>query len=392
MRASDDLQKYLRQKKRTFLPFSFDIKDDRLFVVRNNSTDSSLVAGTEVLAIDGHSASKILRTLRKYFPGDGYTENFKNATMEAGFFDEYYWDVFGDKEVYQFTIKDTLENVRMVSPRLRTRQRRPQTYLSKEEEIKQRLNRMRNLTYPENLSATAILQINSFSYDEFESFQMYHEATFKEIEKKGIRNLIIDLRQNSGGNHEIALDLMRYLADTTFILTAKGESPVWKPSFIENIEGQSENQSFTTRMVKKSESGEYLFNAPSVGKNKPYDQYRFKGNLYVLTSGQTFSAASNFVASLKAQRKTTLIGRETGGGEAGCNGGIISTVVFPETNIRLQFPHFRILTAMKTPNLGRGVIPNYEINYTTIQKANKQDLDLEKTFDLIRKMELSNNK
>jgi hypothetical protein len=76
-----------------------------VFIARNESNDASLVLGSEVLEIEGNTAGKILRTLRKYLPADGYGEAFKDATLEAGFFDEYYLSVFGGKEKYQFSIK-----------------------------------------------------------------------------------------------------------------------------------------------------------------------------------------------------------------------------------------------------------------------------------------------
>lgn len=389
---SPEMRKFTRIQNRAWtIPFSFFIQGDRLFIAKNESNDVSIELGTEVLAIEENTAGKILRTLRKYLPADGYGEAFKDATLEAGFFEDYYIDIFGGKEKYHFTLKNQQET-RIVYPELKAKSipnRLPR--LSKEDELARRLNRLRSLTFPTEVSSTAILKISSFSYDDYESFLMTHERFFREIEQNNITNLIIDLRQNSGGNHEIALDLMKYLADSTFVLTAHAEAPVLIPSFIVNndVEQQDANRAFSERIVKKCGEGTYCLNIPSVGKHKPYEQYRFKGNVYVLIGEQTFSAASSFVASLKAQRKITLVGRETGGGEEGCNGGVISTVVLPYSKLRLQFPHFRITTALKSLNIGQGVSPDVDVQYTILERLNKVDLELTRTFDLIKKTELS---
>jgi hypothetical protein len=391
LRLTQGFRRYLFRKRKNPFPFQFSIQGDELFVVRNDSDDSTLVAGTQILAIEGVSTSKILRTIRKYLPGDGYTDAFKDATLENGYFDEYYWLVFGPKEEYELTVKDNAENVRTVLPRLNPKRPRPQrVWLNREEERQRKLISMREITYSPETPATAILKLNSFGYDEYESYQTFHENVFKELETKGIRHLVIDLRKNIGGNHEIALDLMKYLTFFPFVLTESGESPVKKPTFIDLFETDDQGRMpFNARMVKENKQGKFMFDTPSVGTHLPYDQYRFRGTLYILTSGQTFSAASSFLASLKVHRPLTTIGQETGGGEAGCNGGIISHLILPYSQLRLRFPHFKILTASKKPNIGRGVLPDFEIRYTPQQKAQKIDLEMEKTFELIRKNELA---
>lgn len=392
IRYSPETRKINRIRNRTqALPLGFWIDNDRLFIAKNDSKDS-IRLGTEVLEIEGNSVGKILRTLRKYLPADGYGEQYKDAMLENGFFEDYYLDVFGGKERYQFVIKTDNGLAKSIMPELKPRilPTRPPR-VAPDVELSNRLNRLRNLTYPTEVASTALLKIASFSYDDYESYLMIHERFFKELEQRNIKNLIIDLRQNLGGNHEIALDLMKYLMDTDFILTASAEAPVFIPSFISNndVEQQESNRTFSEKMIKKCAEGTYCLNIPSVGKHKPYDLYRFKGSVYVLISEQTFSAASSFVASLKAQKAVTLIGRETGGGEAGCNGGIISTVVLPATKLRVLFPHFRITTAVKVPNIGRGVEPDIAIHYSIAQRLDKQDLELSKVYELIRKRELS---
>ena len=93
----------------------------------------------------------------------------------------------------------------------------------------------------------------------------------------------------------------------------------------------------------------------------------------MLVDGGTFSAASSLTASLRAQRRITVIGQETGGGEAGTNGGTISYVALPETHLVLQLPHFQMLTAGPHPQRGHGVRPDIEVVPTPEQVAAHTD-------------------
>jgi Peptidase family S41 len=384
LRFSPSTRKSLMKPRKYWFPFQVVIQKDRLWVAQNNSQDSSLVAGTEIVEIEGVLASKVLRTLRRFLPADGYNETFKDAVLEnPGFFDEYFWLAFGAKESYQCTFRHDDGRRQTLGVNFVGKPRKWPARGTREEERQRKLEAMRSLTFPDNMSETAWLDISAFAYDEMESFQTYHELIFKKLEPSGICRLVIDLRKNMGGNHEIAMDLMRYLVEKQFVLTARGEAPVFKPSFVEHFENQGLGMGFRTSFVKKADNGQFYFDVPSVGLQQPYDQYRFKGEIYVLTSPQTFSAASSFVASLRAQRFITVLGQETGGGEAGCNGGIISNLVLPQSQLRLQFPHFRILTAVKQPQIGRGVVPDVLVHYTAQDKIEKRDLEraiLQKMF------------
>lgn len=137
--------------------------------------------------------------------------------------------------------------------------------------------------------------------------------------------------------------------------------------------GRDSDSAFDTTNVKRLPNGAFGFAAATVGKQRPYRQAYFSGKVVVVIDGGTFSAASNFAASLRAQRRITVVGQESGGAEAGANGGIISSVTLPQTQLVLQLPHFRLLSACAHPELGRGVRPDIEIIPTPRQLAMHTD-------------------
>ena len=95
--------------------------------------------------------------------------------------------------------------------------------------------------------------------------------------------LIIDLRKNGGGNADMVALLVSYLLEPEAILVN---------TFV-GRDGTVANETWTTKELP--------------GR-------RFSKEVYVLTSGYTFSAAEEFAYDLKNLKRATLIGETTGGG------------------------------------------------------------------------------
>ncbi len=111
----------------------------------------------------------------------------------------------------------------------------------------------------------------------------------------------------------------------------------------------------------------------------------FDGNLYVLIDGATFSSGALFTAALKSQCKNvTFIGRETAGNEEGCNGMVMQTLTLPSTKVVVDFPLMRVESVALNPIRGRGIMPDYPVNYDPMDIVIKRDRDLEKALRLVQ--------
>jgi C-terminal processing protease CtpA/Prc len=227
-----------------------------------------------------------------------------------------------------------------------------------------------------------VMACNGFGY---EDYKIFHRKVFTEIKQRKIKNLIIDLRNNSGGDVSMSDDILKYLLKkpTQNFLTC--DAPVGKLSFSKEVEPAPKDHLFNPKELKKLKNGKYRRIVDGISLLIPYKDLHFSGNIYVLTSGLTFSAGTILTSLLKAHANATIIGQETGGGEAGCSGGLISKVILPQSKLKVNFPHFHIEINTKAPNVGRGVIPNYPINYTAKDIAQNRDLELETVSTLIAK-------
>ncbi|GAB3333595.1 S41 family peptidase [Larkinella ripae] len=384
-----------RKPQPQWLPFDIILQEDRMFIGRNRSTDSSLICGTEILKLGNHPVREIIQAARDRWPSDGYNQTFKNYFLELYHLEETYWRHFDGRSPWTLSVRDTTGTERLTTVRRRpggsgdaptapatvrrSKKSRHKTEASHDDDAKLQL--MRSLHFLNSDSTAVMLIINSFGYDRYESF---HREVFETLEKRKVQDLVIDLRQNTGGNAEIGSDLMSYLMKSDFRQVDRAECRVRRPnscSYFDRKEKRVLRQNFR---FMKSESGRYQFGKSNVGWNKPASEHRFSGKVYVLTSGRTFSAASIFTASLKAQRPVTIIGQETGGGEAGCNGGIIQTMTLPETRLRVRFPVFWIATASRNPDQGRGVMPDFPVEYSVQDRIKQRDRDMEKALELIQ--------
>ncbi len=159
-------------------------------------------------------------------------------------------------------------------------------------------------------------EIYSFSVDsvknvaimDFRSFQdvgrMKHfaDSMFSVLREKHIGNLIIDLRENGGGNSAVGDVLLRYLSPVPFVQMEKALVKV-TPATARLMGADIPAGGFT---FEESDPSEYIIPlTPQEG--------HYHGNVYLLTSNKTFSSAGSFAWAFKETGAGKTVGEETGG-------------------------------------------------------------------------------
>ena len=382
----------------TYLPFDLWLDQNRLYVVNNNSKDSTIQAGDEITHINGYSIDKIVRKGNSIQSADGYNQTFKQHILNWHLLEDVAWEYFGNDEPFQLTIVSADSKPRLHAVYKKPRSTvvpapvaKPEKIMSEvekqtalEHQRVQDLEKTRSYKLLAETPSTALLTVNGFGYDNAEAF---HQQVFEQLNEKKIQHLLIDLRQNTGGNVLCATSLMSYLMDAPFKIVgdcwAKLQNPN-NPSFNQYFDENtkrllSENTTYTRR-----EGNRFYFKTAGDDCHEPKKRHVFKGHVYLLTSGFTFSAGSLFAIALQAQRQVTVIGQETGGGQAGCSGSIIQTLTLPTTHLQLKFPLFRVPSVSNALNSGHGLIPDYVIHYRWQDKKMGKDLEIEKALELIR--------
>ena len=132
----------------------------------------------------------------------------------------------------------------------------------------------------------------------------------------------------------------------------------------------------TALSVKKVNEKFYLKNNGIFSLKKP-KKNNFKGKIYVLINGSSFSAASILPSKLKNDQRAIIVGEETGGANDGTVAGRYAIEKLPNSKLFLPIGLMLIQPNISFTNTKKGVSPDQEIILTTQQILQKKDLELD---------------
>lgn len=239
-------------------------------------------------------------------------------------------------------------------------------------------------------NGVAQLTINSFGLNGWKGmtidYKKFLANTFDQIDKKGIQHLIIDIRENTGGNDEMSNELFKYLVATSSDFKREGRTRYAKfpESLKPHIKTWGDNPWYYNLHPKDSitREGYYIFEN-NFSPSKEISPYKiYSGKTYLLISSANTSLAFYTASRFKKQQLGMLIGQETGGNLNDINGGQILFLKLPHSKIEIDFPVMGGFSSSPQPSTG--VLPDIEINYTQENIANKRDLEVEKALEVIQ--------
>lgn len=353
---------YLKEHQLKRFPLYLKTWEDSLVVILNLNKDHQLKRGTAITSINGYSNKSIIDSIFQYISTDGYADNFKNQALSFNF-PLYYSFAFPVKDSFEIEYKDSSGiakeiHIPVYDPIKDSSDRKERKnafdQLTEKEKRKLRLLAKRNFVFDiEN--STAYMRIASFSGGRLRSF---FSKCFKELKKSNTENLIIDLRENSGGSITVTDKLLKYLIDHPFkladtVAAVNRSLPYGK--YIQSDWMYKLAMLFTT---KKKSDGKFHYSALENKVHQPYKRLHFNGNIFLLQGGLTFSSASMISALLKGQENVTIVGEETGGGSYGTSAVYLPTLILPNTRLQITFPLYRIVFDKDNPKTGRGTFPD----------------------------------
>lgn len=403
--------KALNKLKFEFNDLDFEILEDKLWVKGTLGKDSTMV-GDEVLAFDKESSKKLVDKYKGLFSSDGFNTTYHDRYVATNFSSFYYSDKgFRDSLSLLLKKNDSIyfRTFRWIGKGNTTKEdssaiNKPKR-ISKAEKIaikeKQKAKRkagrkrgyiplrdyyLRNFDFIGEDKSVAYLKIRGFGKGNQKKF---YKETFAKIDSAKCSDFIIDLRGNGGGSLDEIENLYAYLALKPFKFINKAETktnlPATKSMFSKRgigLLGSTFRLLATPGLLaydllhSKKENGERYYKLTKSKLKKPKTN-NFKGKVYVLTNGYSFSASSILSANLQATKRAIFIGEETGGGYNGTVAGQSKFVTLPNSKVRMKFGMMQIETPYKVEPNGYGVKPDIEIIPTQKDRLQRRDPELE---------------
>jgi hypothetical protein len=390
VRGSKRYSRYLDTAKLKLFPLNMKIWGDTMVVTSNiNRRDSILKRGTIITAIEGRPAAELIDTLLNYVTGDGNAVIGKYQSLSnRGNFATLYMNVFGLPDTLQIQYIDSAglhgyTFLKAYDPKdtigkLRINIREPAR-----QEIRQReLVTSRNVQIDTSISS-AYMTVNTFSRGN--RLKGFFKKSFRTISKLNLQHLVIDVRSNGGGDAGISTMLTQYLIDKKFKIADSLYAIKRSSRYRNHIKLQRIYWLMSRFVTRKRADGNYHFGYFERHYYKPRKRYHYKGNIYLLTGGNSFSATTLVLKSLQGQSNVTIVGEETGGGAYGNTAWMIPDVVLPLTGVRFRLPKFRMVMDKTLVKAGRGVIPDIEVRSTVETIRLGIDPKVEAVKEMIKK-------
>jgi len=368
------------------LPLTMTLVDGRWRVLA--SATPGAAAGDEVLTIDGRDSRTVVAAMLPYLRADGSSDGKRLRQLGHDRPDysmmDIVWPLLSPPEngVYRLGVQRR-DGARLVvaAPALTLAERaerlRAQGVKPVSEEWRMRF---------EKDYAVMTLPTFAFYRSKFD-WQGFFAASFAELQRRRVPHLIIDIRDNEGGDGAIGLDLLSYLAKIPMTyrsdqsVTAYERVPyrlarhldTWDFGFFDR-----------TGMVEPITSGPQagrLSYRPHAGKEHPVvpRPNRFGGKAWLLVGPENSSASFALAQLAQQSGAAVLVGQPTGGNLRGLNGGQLAWVTLPHSGVAVDVPLLASRYEADTPD--RGVIPDLPVRRSFSLQAAGRDQELEAVLE-----------
>jgi hypothetical protein len=352
-------------------PFEVLVREDRIFITRNHSHDTTIALPSEIKTLNGLAAPALLSRLRQYVSAE--LPHYRNIRLQSSF-RSLLWYVIGPDSVFRMELE--------ASGRLADKTVTGIT--STEFQQAAAGSSTGPSPYMLKFPAADLAVLDFRSMQNRKAFEAFLDSSFRVIRNRGVRTLAVDIRNNGGGNSQLGDALLDYIADTPYKQIDRMEVKASKEM----------KKYFRQRYLKwyfyplvpfsvfSRQARHYLFGRPGtiqvITDRKPRKPgtppYKFDGETFVLISNYTFSSANMLANAIACYDLGTIVGEETGGVLRAF--GDVIPIQLPNTGLRAGCSFKRFLHPCDDGR-AHGVVPDVPITPTAEDMLRGRDRALE---------------
>jgi Peptidase family S41 len=374
------------------LPLQLVTEEGRWLVIA--SADSAVQRGDEILSINGHAAADVIKMMMPYLRADGSSDNKRlrqlNHDRAATSMMDLVWPLLSPPVAGRYELRVRRADGRAVGVSVAAMTLGERRGLLKAQGFVERddsaASEAANVWTLELRDGVAVMRLPTFSFwrSKFNWNQWLDDA-FARLAKEGVAHLIIDIRDNEGGDGAINRAILSYLLKAPLTwpesqsISAYERAPY---ALVKHVD--TWDYGFFDRTGKVEKLGERRYRvAPKTQSDrtiKPKSQV-FSGKSYLLIGGENSSATFQLAYLAKLSGAATLIGQRTGGNLRGLNGGEIAWVTLPNSGVAIDIP---LLAANPIePQPDTGVTPDVVVQRSFASLAVGSDLEIDAVMKLI---------
>jgi hypothetical protein len=280
----------------TLFPLEIAFEDGKALIRKNWSDNNALERDAVVISINKQSPEDVLQKIYPLISAERYY--FELAKIELISFPRLYWQAFGEHKVFEIEIQKngTIEKHEINSiPVI-------EGYEMKRNEV---FYEKRELKF---LDDVAYLKPGNFGGNE-EEYRWFIDSSFLEINSKNLPHLMIDLRNNLGGDNSFSDYLVSYIADRPFRWNSEftlKTSAILKAHVRENYDTINP---YWQSILTHEDGSIYTYEFEEY--NPQPKEKRYSGDVYVLVNRQSHSQSAVTAAQIQDYKFATIVGEET---------------------------------------------------------------------------------
>jgi len=359
--TSEIYNSYLKRQAKQF-PMSIKIIDRRFYVDHYYGRDGFFKTGDEILEINGKNTETLIKDLLYSEGADGYNETKLWWALAHDFKDKYS-DFEEDRGIFFLWVRRA--GAKKSEPIIVHGLTKDSIMYYKRIRYAYEVEKPSPLNIKiDSGKSLAVLTVRSFNPGVIQrygqDFGSFMDSAIWLVSKKSIPNLVIDLRDNTGGSTYLGMSLYSHFSDKLFsyIKTTKQKANRhFKYSQYCDIDTDCFKDS---AKFKRTRNGDYVMGENKLMGMAP-SKIHYSGKIYVLVNGGTMSAASFFCDIMFLNKRAVFIGDEVGGSYTALNGNPIN-LTLPSTGVAVSVPTRRFIDAVDSDVFnGYGVKPDYPV-------------------------------